>query len=268
MELWLLTLLIGLVVGLALGLTGAGGSTFAIPLLIFFLHIAPLQAITLSMVAVTMMAAVGVFSAARAGLIEYRAGLIFAAGGILGAPVGVQLAGHLPETQLIVGLAALMALVAVLMWRRAGSVAMAELALAEADGGPLCRLAGDNHLRLSTPCGAALVVCGVVIGTLSGLFGVGGGFAIVPALGYVSQLSIHRAVATSMFVITLVAAVALVTALSSGRSLPLTTTGLFIGGGVVGTLLGRRLAANIGGPALQRAFAVMLLATAGLLLVP
>lgn len=262
----MLTIIIGLAVGLALGLTGAGGSSFAIPLLIVLLHVPPLEAITISLLAVTIMGAVGAVSSARAQLIEYRAGLIFAVGGFVGAPLGIRFAGHLPEEWLLYSLALLLLVIAALMWRRAGSVAMRELAVAEA-GGALCKLAGDTHLRLGTPCAAVLCLCGSGIGVLSGLFGVGGGFAIVPVLMMITQMSVYRAVATSMFVITLVASVALLSALLSGRYLPISTAALFIAGGVVGTLLGRQLSKRIGGPALQRVFAVVLLATGALLFV-
>lgn len=266
MEITLLTVVIGLAVGLALGLTGAGGSSFAIPLLIVLLHVPPLEAITISLIAVTIMGGVGAISSARAQLIEYRAGLIFAVGGFVGAPLGVKFASYLPEDWLLYSLAVVLVVIAVLMWQRAGNVAMREFAVA-GEGGALCRLAGDTHLRLGTPCAAVLCLCGVGIGVLSGLFGVGGGFAIVPALIMITRMSVHRAVATSMFVITLVASVALLSALLAGRQLPVNTTVLFIGGGVVGTLLGRQLTKYLGGSNLQRAFAVVLLATGGLLFV-
>ena len=109
---------------------------------------------------------------------------------------------------------------------------------------------------MNAPCSAALAVVGVVVGLLSGFFGVGGGFLIVPALLMVTQMGIHRAVATSLLVITLIGASGVFAAFAGGRGLPLVTTALFVVGGVLGMALGRRLAARVAGPVLQQVFAV------------
>lgn len=71
-------------------------------------------------------------------------------------------------------------------------------------GGPVCRYSEDGVLRLNAPCSAALAAAGLLVGFLSGFFGVGGDFLIVPALLVITQMSIHRAVATSLLVITLI----------------------------------------------------------------
>ena len=264
------TVVIGLLVGLALGLTGGGGSIFAIPLLVFILGMAPQEAITLSLAAVALVSLSGVIPAARAGLVEYRVGAIFAAGGLLLAPAGVAAANRIGEQALLVSFAVLMAIVAVAMWWRAGSspddtrVVRASVASSDSDSaGPPCRFyPEDSVLRLNAPCSAVLTGAGIVTGFLSGLFGVGGGFIIVPALTTVTQLSIQRAVATSLLVITVIGASGLAAALLSGRTLSPTVTLAFLAGGLGGMYIGRATASAISGPSLQKTFSVLMVLVA------
>ena len=266
----MLTVIIGIVVGLALGLSGSGGSIFAIPLLIYVAGVPPLEAITISLVAVTVMSLIGTISASYHQLIEYRAGLIFAAGGMAASPAGIHLAHSIDEALLLHAFSILLVAIALLMALRAQH-AKAEtddlLPRGIDDSRAVCRFQTGSdgqprRLSLSAPCSIALTLCGLGTGLLSGLFGVGGGFVIVPALTSLSQLGIHRAVATSMFVITLIGCTALTSALISGRSIPLTTTALFLTGGIVGTLTGRQLSSRVRGPILQRIFAALLTLTA------
>jgi uncharacterized membrane protein YfcA len=107
-----------------------------------------------------------------------------------------------------------------------------------------------------------LTAAGLVTGVLSGLFGVGGGFVIVPALVFVSGLDIHRAVATSLLVIALVSAAGVASYLAAGRDLPWESTGLFVVGGTAGMGLGTLAAGRISGPGLQKLFAAAMLAVA------
>lgn len=267
MLLALLTVMLGIAIGAAMGLTGGGGSIFAIPLLIFLLGIAPLQAITISLLAVALMAVFGTITAARQGLIEYRAGLIFAVGGMVAAPLGVHLAHQFSEVMLLRAFAVLLLIVALLMWRKAGrdpevAVVLEANAASTDQDGAMCRLKPDQHLKLSAPCSLVLAASGIATGLLSGLFGVGGGFIIVPALTTVSRLGIHRAVATSLFVMSLVSTSGVVSGLVSGRKVPLLTTGLFVVGGMIGIALGRHFAQRLAGAMLQKIFAGMMIVLA------
>lgn len=263
-----MSIALGVLVGLALGLTGGGGSIFAVPLLVFGLGVAPLQAVTVSLAAVSATAAFGALGAMRAGLVELRAALIFAVGGVMAAPLGVHAAGAVPERAVLGGFAVLMCLVAMLMWVRAGA-APESTAVTRSDfvpgvgedRGPVCRIADDRRLRLTAPCGVALTVVGAATGLLSGFFGVGGGFVIVPALSFVTQLGIHRAVATSLFVITLIGASGVASAWFVGREIPAVLTGFFLVGGLIGMTAGRSVASRVAGPTLQKVFAVAMLAT-------
>ncbi|MGD9662459.1 MAG: sulfite exporter TauE/SafE family protein [Porticoccaceae bacterium] len=269
----MLTLIFGILVGLALGLTGGGGSIFAIPLLIVGLNIPPQEAITISLAAVTMVALVGTISAFKSNLIEYRSGSIFAIAGLITAPAGVLIANQLDDRLILTSFSLLVVLVAVSMWRKAGqspenaAVVRANFSTANESSAAICRFDPDNKsLRLTAPCSLALAFTGTITGILSGLFGVGGGFIIVPALMLITQLSIQRAVATSLFVIAFIGLSGIAAALISERQIDPSITALFLAGGVIGMLTGRKIANRIAGSQLQKTFAVMLLVVAAVTL--
>jgi uncharacterized membrane protein YfcA len=115
---------------------------------------------------------------------------------------------------------------------------------------------------LSSRCAALLLVVGVMTGVLSGLFGVGGGFVIVPALVMFSGMSIHRAVGTSLMVIALVSVSGIAAEIWSGHEIAPLVTGLFVLGGVAGLFAGQRIGRRLSGPALQKVFAVAIFAVA------
>ncbi len=123
------------------------------------------------------------------------------------------------------------------------------------DPGPTCRRDPEGNLRLTSRCASLLAVVGLCTGILSGLFGVGGGFVIVPALVFFSGMGIHRAVATSLLVISLISASGVVSQVSSGAPLSLEITGWFLAGGVGGMWLGTRLGRRLSGARLQKIFA-------------
>jgi hypothetical protein len=107
-----------------------------------------------------------------------------------------------------------------------------------------------------------LVFSGVITGVLSGLFGVGGGFLIVPALTLVASLPMQRAVATSLLIIAIISASGSAAYLLAGRPLALTVTALFVLGGLGGMVLGGRLSRRLAGPQLQKLFATAMVGVA------
>ncbi|MES1949244.1 hypothetical protein S4A8_00245 [Salinisphaera sp. S4-8] len=264
-----MSVLFGVFIGLALGLTGGGGSIFAVPLLIYGLGLAAPAAIAVSLAAVAFTAAFGAIEAGWRGLIELRAGLIFAIAGMVSAPLGVHLGDRVSETVIVALFAAVMFVVAMRMFmsaRRAGDdtrvVRARPAADADDDPGTVCRYSRDGRLRLNAPCSAALVAVGLVVGVMSGFFGVGGGFLIVPALMLITTMGIHRAVSTSLLVITLVGLSGLASAIVSGRVIDWPLTALFVLGGLIGMVGGRSLSRYLAGPALQFVFALAMICIA------
>lgn len=266
---WGLSLVFGTIVGFALGLTGGGGSIFAVPMLVFGLAVPAHEAVGVSLAAVGATAAIGFAQRLSRHEVELRTGLLFAGTGMLGAPLGAWLNGFVPATWLLAAFSVLMFVVAVRMWTKASrrpadaSVVRAVLEPIPADSpGPTCRRDPEGRLHMSSRCGMLLSAVGFATGVLSGLFGVGGGFVIVPALVLFSGMGIHRAVATSLLVITLVAVSGITSYAVSGRPIGLQLAGLFTIGGAGGMFLGTLVGNRISGPALQKGFSVAIVATA------
>jgi uncharacterized membrane protein YfcA len=264
------TSLAGAIVGLSLGLTGGGGALLAVPLLVFGLGIHPRQAVSISLAAVGAMAAVGAVQRLARQQVEIGTALIFAAGGLLGAPVGTWIARQMPENVLLWLFALLMATVAVRMWRGARQTYQTlELPLAmprEEPSAGGCQRDPSGRLRLGIPCAIVLTVLGATTGVLAGLFGVGGGFVIVPALVLFTGMELRRAVGTSLLVIALISAIGLISRRLGGSQLPWEVMSFFVLGGVGGLVAGSWLADRLAGPRLQQTFAGVILVVAGLVL--
>lgn len=238
-------LLSGLLVGGSLGLTGGGGSIFAVPLLVYALGFAPAAAITLSLAMVGLTAGFGAALRLGRAEIDWAAGLVFAAAGMLWAPVGGWLGRQLPPALLLSGFALLMLWVGARMWRRRPDD--------EVPRGPCVVPAGG---RPGPGCYLRLAAAGTAAGLLSGLFGVGGGFIIVPALLYVTGCSLHRAIATSLLVIFLISLSGVAASILHGTSWPWRVAAVFVAGGLAGMAGGSALRSRLPARQLQKVFAV------------
>ena len=261
--LWL-SLLFGAVVGLSLGLTGGGGAIFAVPLLVYGLGIPAREAVAISLAAVGATSFVGFLHRWKLGEVELRTGLLFAIAGMVGAPVGTWIAGFLPGAVLLRLFAGLMIVVAVRLWQQASQpiAPVATCPTPDHLDRPSCQRDAAGVLILDSRCAIILLVVGVLTGVLSGVFGVGGGFVIVPALVLFSGMSIHRAVGTSLMVIALVSVSGVASQLWAGHAISPVVTGLFVLGGIAGLFAGQQIGRRLSGPALQRVFVVAILAVA------
>lgn len=255
----ILIIVFGVFVGLSLGLTGGGGALFTVPLLVYGLGFDPREAVGVSLAAVGTTSAIGFVGRLRAGQVEVRPGLIFTVGGMFGAPAGSWLATRLPDSLLLLLFALLMLVIASRIWRmaqRGGSLSNG----VEPDKERACRRGNDGELRLTSRCAVLLSAVGVTTGALSGLFGVGGGFIIVPALMIYSGMTIQRAVSTSLMIMTAVSITGVTSHLLAGLRIDLKLTLLFVTGGVGGMLAGTALSKRLSGPTLQKGFALAILA--------
>jgi len=264
-------LLIGIVVGLILGLTGAGGSILAVPLLMFGMGWTLTQAAPVALIAVATAAITGTWIAWQRSYVRYRAATVMGVLGLVVAPLGLASAKALPLNALTLAFAAVLTIVAVRMLRQTLQ-APAETAVVRAvvagdeqpAKGAICKLnPNSGRLIWTRPCTLVMAASGAVTGLLSGLFGVGGGFVIVPALRAATELSMHSAVATSLMAIAVISSGTLAIAVLQGFELPLVVALPFAGGAVLGMLGGRWLAPRIAGPRLQQGFAILMLITAG-----
>lgn len=267
-------LLSGLLVGLALGLTGAGGSVLAVPLLMWGFGWTLPQAAPVALVAVFTATTFGTIAAWDVAYVRYRAALLMGAAAMVTAPLGIALASVLPAILLSLLFVAVMVLVAARMWRqarRAPEDANVVRASAAGEGpratGAICRFKGNTgRIAWTRPCAACIAGIGAVAGLLAGLLGVGGGFAIVPSLRASSELSIHSAVATSLMAIALISAATVASTILQGRDLPWQVAAPFATCAVGGMLAGRWIAPRIAGPRLQQGFSILTLIAACALL--
>lgn len=265
-----IAIIFGWVVGFALGLTGGGGGVFAVPLLIYGLAIAPRDAVGISLAAVGGTSLAGVVPKLWQKEVELRTGLLFAVAGMLGAPIGSYLSSLFAEAVLLVMFGLLMLVVAWRMWAKSRNPELASGVCPSEDATATpstCQRDEDGKLQLTSACAALLAVIGLFTGILAGMFGVGGGFVIVPALVLFSGMKIHRAVGTSLLVIFLISISGVVSTIAAGQTLSWGMALQFLIGGLVGIWLGGLLAKRIKGPTLQKIFAAAVVLVAGFVIV-
>lgn len=240
----------GALVGFSLGLVGGGGSILAVPLMVYLVGVPNAHiAIGTSAVTVAANAAVNLAGHARRGTVKWPCALTFAGAGIAGAFLGSFFGKMIDGQKLLALFAVLMLVVGVLMLKKRSSE-------------------GDHAVQMSRDNLPALVGLGLATGTLSGFFGIGGGFLIVPALMLATGMPILYAVSSSLVAVT---AFGLTTAGSYAFSglVDWTLAGIFVAGGVLGGLLGGRLAALLAGKrgALNSVFAAVIFVVAIYMLV-
>jgi uncharacterized membrane protein YfcA len=235
----------GALVGFSLGLVGGGGSILAVPLMVYVVGVPePHVAIGTSAIAVAANAAVNLSNHARGGTVVWSCALMFAAAGIIGA-LGGSLLGKMMDGQRLLALFALLMLViAALMLKTRSRI-------------------GQPDVRMNWSNLPAIAGLGLATGTLSGFFGIGGGFLIVPALMLATGMPIMNAVSSSLVAVT---AFGLTTAASYAWSglISWGLAGLFIAGGIAGGLIGTRLAKLLSARrgALNIVFAAVIIAVA------
>ena len=240
----------GALVGFSLGLIGGGGSILAVPLMVYVVGVADAHvAIGTSAIAVAVNAALNLSNHARGGTVRWSCALTFAAAGIIGAFIGAIFGKLLDGRKLLALFALLMLVIAVLMLRTRSRPGLPEV-----------QMNWDNM--------PAIVGLGLATGTLSGFFGIGGGFLIVPSLMLATGMPIINAVSSSLVAVT---AFGLTTAASYAWSglISWHLAGLFIGGGLLGGLAGTRCARLLSERrgALNIVFAAVIIAVAIYMLV-
>lgn len=222
----LLGALAGSAVGFTLGLVGGGGSILAVPLMIYLVGVRdPHMAIGTSALAVAANALIGLTHHARNHHVKWRCAATFAGAGVAGALVGSVVGKAVDGQKLLVLFSLLMLAVAGLMFRSRGHE-------------------GDPTVALNAANAPKLVAAGTATGLLSGFFGIGGGFLVVPGLIASTGMPILFAVGSSLVAVT---AFGLTTGLSYASSglVAWGLAGAFIGGGAVGSLGGTRLATRL-----------------------
>lgn len=236
----LLALFLSVLVGVALGLLGGGGSILTLPILLYAVGMEEKPAIATSLLVVAATSAAALVAHARAGNVEWRTGGIFAGAGAVGAFLGGWLADFVPGAWLLWGFLAMMVATGIAMIR------------------------GRKSLESVTPPRLPLgriLLDGLVVGLVTGLVGAGGGFLVVPALALLGGLPMPKAVGTSLLVIAIkssfgFAGHALHVPVDYG--LATAVSGAAVAGSLVGGALTRRVPAG----ALRQGFGLFVLGMA------
>ena len=226
----ILSLLSGGVVGLSLGLVGGGGSILAVPLMVYVVGVSsPHVAIGTSAVAVAANALTNLFGHARDRNVKWPCASVFAVAGIVGAALGAEFGKAVDGAKLLAGFGLLMVVIAALMLRprRGGD-------------DPHVHLEAASAPRLLPP----LAGTGFGVGALSGFFGIGGGFLIVPGLVTATSMPLLNAIGSSLVSVAAFGATTAVSYAISGMvNWSLAT--LFIIGGALGGFAGIRMARKL-----------------------
>ncbi|WP_230100533.1 sulfite exporter TauE/SafE family protein [Microbacterium sp. Bi98] len=230
---------LAVLVGVALGLLGGGGSILTVPIFTFVLGIGTKEAIASSLFVVAVTGAVSAATRLRQGEVRWKVAGVFAAAGVIGGVAGGLIGQLLPAPVLTALFAAIMIVTAITMMRP--------------------RRQRTEHLgRTPTMLGTRMMATGLGVGVLTGALGAGGGFLLVPAFTFLG-LPIAAAVGTSLLVIAANSSAGFVTQIASvaiNWPTVLAFTALAINGSFIGMVISRRLSAA----ALRTAFGVLVLA--------
>ena len=191
-----LAIVLGLAIGMVVGAVGGGGAILALPVLIYVLDEPVGPASTASLVVVSLAAAIGAGSLARHGRVCWRLAFTFAVPAAIGSLLGTLASRAVGGSALILAFVPVMLIAAVATWRRPGE--------------------SSDDTECPHPPMAHVAVAGLLVGVMTGFFGVGGGFVIVPVLTLWLGAGFRLAVATSLVIICLTGLSALTSHLLTG----------------------------------------------------
>jgi uncharacterized membrane protein YfcA len=233
----------GIVIGLLLGLIGGGGSILTVPILVYVLGLSPHEATATSLVIVGATAVAGVAPHMRAERVQWRTAILFGAAGILGTFGGAWANRQVSGPVILLLFGVLMLVVAVRMVQA---------------GLPKAETAAEPRAWI-------VPIAGLTVGLLTGFFGVGGGFVIVPALVLWLGLPMRVAVGTSLVIIAINSVSGAVAHRDDG-AFNWAIALLFIAGGLLGGQIGARAVGRINDVLLRRGFAALMVGIALLLI--
>ena len=241
---YILALLSGGLVGLLLGATGGGGSLVAIPLLVYVVGIPVQKASAMSLIVVGYSALFGAWQESRQKRVHVRAALVFSFTGMFGAWIGAQ--GHqlVQETVVLFLFGHLLVLISV--WT---------FCQPRKDQGNGMLIGCAKHF--SWPCALKASTIGWVVGLLTGFFGIGGGFLIVPALILLLEFPIRLAIGTSLLIIALISIGGVLGHLTLA-ALDIFLTGLVLLGSLLGLIYGSKVTQLISPKHLTRTVAILI----------
>lgn len=254
MLIWVIGLLLAVCIGISLGLLGGGGSILAVPVLIYVMGVPTKSAIAMSLVIVGGVSLVGAIPHWRSRNINFKNAFIFSATTMLGAFLGAKAAATIPfitgtlQLLLFAGLMLIMAVTMILREDRSDRQIVQSISISSVKQSPVWRW-------------FQITVSGLGVGVLTGLVGVGGGFAIVPTLVLLLNTPMKEAIGTSLVVISM-NSVAGFSGYSGHVELDWNLTLAFLIAASIGILGGAYLGRFVSGKQLQKGFGFFLVAMA------
>ena len=251
---------LGILVGVLMGLTGAGGGILSVPLLVFFLGLPIAEAGPIALCAVALASSIGAILGLRNKILRYKAAGFMAIFGLALSPLGLWLAPQIPNAPLQIAFSLILVYVAIRLLSQARNQINNVPEVSRKP--PPCLInPAVGKLQWTLPCARALMLSGSLAGFLSGLLGVGGGFIIVPALKRYTDLPVKSIVATSLGVLAIVTGGGAIFSAATG-SLNVLVAAPFslaaLGGLLIGLILGKKLS----GPHTQLIFSIFTLVIA------
>lgn len=263
----LLAAAVGLAVGVVVGMLGAGGGVLSMPILVYLLGVEPHAAAASSLVIVGLSSGVSMIPHARRGNVGWRDGIYFGVLGIVATVVGSRLTASVAPELLMTSFAVMLAGVAALMLRRAVRARRRspgpQLPASTAASDPAPPVVKEDVRAQEVRPGrvrrlATLVVAASVAGLLTGFFGVGGGFIVVPALVMALGVGMRYAVGTSLLVVLLNSVAGLLARIGEPVTIDWPVVLAFAAGSMVAGLLGARLSARARPATLTLLFGILL----------
>lgn len=245
----LLALPFGLAIGFVVGGVGGGGAILALPVLVYILGEGVGPASTASLIVIAVAAAVGAGALAFRGHVCWRLALSFSAPAAAGSLIGAIANAAVSPQLLILTFVPIMLVAAAATWRRASGAQ------------------GDETGACPEASWPRVLAGGFGVGVLTGFFGVGGGFLIVPALTLWLGATFRRAVATSLVILTLTGLAGLASHLASGSGINVPVTVALASATAAGAIGGTIAAGHLPQRQLGRGFALIVTTIAALLLV-
>jgi uncharacterized membrane protein YfcA len=256
---------LGFLIGLSLGALGGGGSILAVPALVYAAGQGAREATSTSLVLVALTAVIGIVPHVRAGRVRALSGTVFGLAGTGGSLLGSRVNTAVSADALLLAFSGVMYVAGYAMWRRLRRAAPTPPAPNAASTAAASTAAGSTatvtRVRLDVGTATKVVLAGSGVGVLTGFFGVGGGFVIVPALVLALGFTMPEAVGTSLLVIAINSVVALATRLQAG-SIDWAVVVPFAAASIIGVVVGGRLAGRRDPSSLQRWFVGLLVVVA------